>query len=281
MLSNLKISPHDLIGCSFYGYHIEVLVEHNDVTGIFVSQKQGEYYIIKLALAQDAIPLIEHEERIIQNINHWGVVSFISRIDINGFPALVLHRYTRGVLAQYIGLLSIEEISNIFSRLCEVCDFLREHDIFHRDIKPDNIALDNGGVPVLIDFGMSCCTGKQEEYFTGTLDYAAPEVLKGEKVTYDSELYSIASVVYALIHGIPPSKDHALRTSHGLSVQEDAKLNRMLNLEPSSRREKKRQVNLQQSLKKEKVKQSTNLYIFMCIVLIFLLWFSITLLLPM
>ena len=277
-MSNHKISPHDLIGCSFFGYHIEVLFEHNDVTGIFISQKEGKYYIIKAALARNAASLIEREESIIRNVVHRGVVSLIARIDIHGLPALVLHRYSRGSLTQYMGLLSVQEISNIFSHLCEICDFLFAHRIFHRDIKPDNIVFDDTGIPVLIDFGMSCFTDEQAEYFTGTLEYAAPEVLREQKVSHESELYSVAAVVYALLHGNPPSKDSVLRTQHGLSVQEDAKLNRMLNRELHPKIEKKSEEKPQQVPNKREPENNTRSSLFVWLSLIFLLLSSITIL---
>lgn len=254
-MSDHKPSPHDLIGHSFGGYHIEVLFEHNDVTGIFVSQKEEEYYIIKAALEHNAAPLIEREGHILRNVTHWGVVSLIARIEIHGLPALVLHRYSRGSLTHHMGLLSTQEISNIFARLCEICEFLYRHRIFHRDIKPDNIVLDESGAPVLIDFGMSCCTDEEVEYFAGTLEYAAPEVIKEQKVSYESERYSIAAVVYALIHGSPPPKEGALIAKHGLSVQEDTKLNRMLRREPSPNLENKSDEHPQKVPKKEEPAQ--------------------------
>jgi len=270
LLSNHKILPHELIGYSYCGYHIEVLVEHNDVTGIFVSQKNDEYYILKVALTREAVSLVDHEEHIIKSMTHWGVVSFISRIEINGFPALVLHRYIRGALTQYIGLLSMQEILHIFIRLCEVCMFLLENDILHRDIKPDNIVLDDTGRPVLIDFGMSCFTGTQEEYFMGTVEYAAPEVIAGQKATFDSEMYSVASVIYTLLHGSPPSKASIVHVEHGLGAQHDMKLNRMLRLEPSFKKEKKEKNTKTKISKRAKSKSSIWSYIF--IALIVVLW---------
>ena len=234
-MSNHNIFPHELVGYSFQGYQLEVLVEHNDVTGIFVCQNEEQYYIVKVALNREAASLIEHEQRMITSVRHSGVVSFIERIDIRGFPALILHRYIRGPLTRYIGIFSVQELSSIFFRLCEICTYLYEKGIYHRDIKPENIVLNDSGMPIFIDFGMSCLVGQQEEYFTGTFDYAAPEVVKDHLVTFESELYSIACVMYTLCHGNPPSKDGLIRTKHGLSSKEDAMLNRMLHPDPNQR----------------------------------------------
>ena len=238
-MSNHSILPYDLVGCSFEGYHLEVLIEHNDVTGIFVCHSKNQYYIMKVALTKAAVSLVEHEQKMIEDVCYSGIVSFVTRIDIRGFPALILHRYIRGALTRYIGVFSVQDISKVFFRLCEICQYLYEKGIYHRDIKPENIVLDDSEMPVLIDFGMACRIGNQEDYFTGTFDYAAPEVVKEHRVTYESELYSIACVVYTLCHGRPPSKDSAVKKEHGLGSKEDAMLNRMLNPDPRKRRAKK------------------------------------------
>ena len=283
MLSNHSISPHDLIGCSFEGYQIEVLVEHNDVTGIFVSKQREEYYIIKAALTQNASSLIKHEARMIQDLTHWGVVSLIDQIEIQGLPALVLHRYIRGPLTRYLGVFSTQEILTVFTGLCEICDFIHGKGICHRDVKPENIVLDQKGRPVLIDFGMSCLISEQEEHFIGTVEYAAPEVLRGGKVTYESELYCVASVIYTLIHGVAPSTEASLRTEHGLGMAEDSKLNLMLHPEPSSRSVKTEQVNPKPIPKvnlNETKKKSSSYFLFTAAIvgifcLCFALYFSI------
>lgn len=265
------------MGYSFEGYQLEVLLEHNDVTGIFVGQNEEQYYIVKVALNREAASLIEHEQRMITSVRHSGVVSFIEQIDIRGFPALVLHRYTRGPLTRYIGLFSVQERSAILAQLCEICTYLYEKGIYHRDIKPENIVLDNSGMPVLIDFGMSCLVGKQEEYFTGTFDYAAPEVVKEHTVTYESELYSIACVLYTLCHGNPPSKDAFIRTKHGLSSKEDAMLNRMLHSDPSQRREKENDNTSEAEIESNSSRAQSHV-LFIALLLMFALLYATTML---
>ena len=265
------------MGCSFEGYQLEVLLEHNDVTGIFVCQNEEQYYIVKVALNREAASLIEHEQRMITSVRHSGVVSFIEQIDIRGFPALVLHRYTRGPLTRYIGIFSAQELSTIFSRLCEICTYLYEKGIYHRDIKPENIVLDDSGMPVLIDFGMSCLVGEQEEYFTGTFDYAAPEVVKEHTVTYESELYSIACVLYTLCHGNPPSKDGFIRTKHGLSSKEDVMLNRMLHPDPSQRREKENDNTSEVEIESNSSRAQSH-FLFIVLLLMFVLLYATTIL---
>ena len=227
--------PHERVGRCYDGYQIDVLIEHNGVTGIYVGQKKGIYRIVKMALTPEGSAILRHELSLLEQLTHPNVVSLIESIIAEGLPALVLHRYTRGPLDRYIGQFSKSEIDIIFSELCEVCRFLHENGIVHRDIKPQNIVLDNLGKPALIDFGVACIEGTNEGFFVGTSDFAAPELLQGGKATPASDLYSVACVVYTLIHGDSPTKTTRILTEHGLPLKQEQKLNRMLDTNPDKR----------------------------------------------
>ncbi|CEJ00327.1 Putative CAMK/CAMKL/PASK protein kinase [Rhizopus microsporus] len=74
------------------------------------------------------------------------------------------------------------EIRHIFYQIAKAVKHLHSHKIVHRDIKDENVILDQDGTVHLIDFG--CATyykeGRKFDTFTGTLEYCAPEVLKGK-----------------------------------------------------------------------------------------------------
>lgn len=220
--------PHERVGRCYSGYHIEVLIEHNGVTGIYVAQKNNEYRILKIALTQEASAILLHEKSILEKIQHTSIVTFFESIEVESLPALVLYRYIRGPLSRYVGQLSISDVSMIFEELSSVIHFLYEQSIVHRDIKPQNIVLDDCGRPVLIDFGVAAHIHVQEDFFVGTAEYASLEVLKGEKSSLKSELYSVACVIYTLVHGASPRASNTSKREHGLSEEGNERLNQML-----------------------------------------------------
>lgn len=92
--------------------------------------------------------------------------------------------------------------------MASVLEALRRADIIHRDIKPDNIVIDPGCRPTLIDFGLARLqdnpTVTQRHEVPGTPAYIAPEAIRGEKVDSRSDLYSLGVTLFESLTGRLP-----------------------------------------------------------------------------
>ncbi|MGZ6978831.1 MAG: protein kinase domain-containing protein, partial [Acidimicrobiia bacterium] len=79
--------------------------------------------------------------------------------------------------------------------------------ILHRDVKPENVLVSAYGEPKLADFGIARLEGGAETrsgVVTASLQHAAPEVLSGKRPNEASDLYSLASTIFALLAGHAP-----------------------------------------------------------------------------
>lgn len=95
----------------------------------------------------------------------------------------------------------------------EVCEALRHsHNlgVVHRDLKPGNIIRSHQGEIKLADYGIAKRFGGSQmtnSGVLGTAEFMAPEQAKGKPATAQSDLYSLGSVIFSLIHGHPPFEE--------------------------------------------------------------------------
>ncbi|GAA5895702.1 hypothetical protein JCM5296_007396 [Sporobolomyces johnsonii] len=112
--------------------------------------------------------------------------------------------------------LALPTIRHILAQVADALAFLHEHSIVHRDIKDENVVLDAEGNVRLIDFGSAAYVreGRKFDTFSGTLDFAAPEVLKGARYGgKEQDVWALGVLGYVLICGECPfwSPDEAMR----------------------------------------------------------------------
>ncbi|KAF8168054.1 kinase-like domain-containing protein [Crassisporium funariophilum] len=97
-------------------------------------------------------------------------------------------------------------IRTYLGQIADALCFLHSHGIVHRDIKDENVVLGPNGKCILIDFGSSGLVKKSGwDTFSGTLDYAGPEILRGERYYgKEQDVWAFGVVAYVLLVGECP-----------------------------------------------------------------------------
>jgi len=121
--------------------------------------------------------------------------------------SLVMDYAKRGTLEGRV-VKSEREAALAFAELASAIESLHEFDVVHRDVKPSNILVDDAGHLVLTDFGLAVKLAPHNGLggFCGSLDYAAPEILrKGVGYGKPVDWWALGCVVYGIEHrGLSP-----------------------------------------------------------------------------
>ena len=109
------------------------------------------------------------------------------------------------------GKLDLETAVTLCLQIAKGVGALHAHRMVHRDLKPANILLDEDGSAFVADFGLAkdleASLITKPGQAVGSLDYMAPEQIRGEKVTSAADVYSLGCVMFQCLAGEPPFAD--------------------------------------------------------------------------
>ncbi len=120
--------------------------------------------------------------------------------------------------------LTLEQSARLVATIAEALHYAHERGLVHRDIKPQNILLDDSGRPFVCDFGLAL---REEDYgmgpeLAGTPAYMSPEQARceGHRVDRRSDVFSLGVVFYELITAERPFPGHGLEVLRQIAHEE-------------------------------------------------------------
>lgn len=151
------------------------------------------------------------EARAAAKLNHPNIVSIHDVGQENGVYFIVME-YVKGMtlkkLIQKDAPLSTEKVVHIAMQIAKAMEFAHEHEIVHRDIKPQNVIITDTGEIKVTDFGIaragSTSTMTRTGSILGTAHYVSPEQAQGGVVGPTTDIYSLGVVIYEMATGELP-----------------------------------------------------------------------------
>ncbi|MFE0189057.1 serine/threonine-protein kinase [Streptomyces sp. NPDC058989] len=163
-------------------------------------------------------------------INHPNVVGVHDVVDDAGSPCIVMEYVPSTTLGDAIkeaardgGSVTPREAARIGRGMIAALRAAHSAGVLHRDVKPGNVLLGQDGRVVLTDFGIAVATGTSTLTKTGELvgsiDYLAPERVKGGTPGPASDLWALGATLYQAVEGRPPfRKNTAVETAYAIAM---------------------------------------------------------------
>ncbi|ESO85347.1 hypothetical protein LOTGIDRAFT_130545, partial [Lottia gigantea] len=154
------------------------------------------------------------EVNLLRKLDHPNIVKVVDVFENDLFVQMVMEKHGLGMdLFEFIDRCPrMDEAlaSYIFRQMVAGISYLHSKNILHRDVKDENIILDERFHIKLIDFGAAAYMepGKLFGTFCGTLEYCSPEVISGNKYRGpELEIWSMGVTLYTLVFGENPFFD--------------------------------------------------------------------------
>jgi len=205
-------------GTELAGYRIEVLIGRG---GMGVVHRAHDLALdrdvaLKLLAPQlaDDVSFRERfltESRLAASLEHPNVVPIHDAGEIDGQLYIAMRLVEGSDLKAILreGPLEPARAVRILEQVASALDAAHERGLVHRDVKPSNVLIDERDHAYLADFGLSrhlgdAATSPGSSKSLGTVDYAAPEQIRGEGVDGRTDVYALGCLLYECLTGEAP-----------------------------------------------------------------------------
>jgi len=147
------------------------------------------------------------EARAAGQLSHKNIITIFDLGEHEGQPFLAMEFLEGQDLQQRLATpppMTLARKLDLAIEVCEGIEYAHVHGVVHRDIKPANIFITNTGTVKLLDFGLARMITSElthSNMMMGTLNYMAPEQVRGERADHRSDIFSTGVVLYEVLAG--------------------------------------------------------------------------------
>ncbi len=199
-------------------YTLEDMIGEGGMARVFRARRESDGSVVALKLLKVDLTgndvyrdRFRHEARSAARVRHQNLVAIVDSGELDGRPYIASTFVEGETLERRVeetGPLPMGDVVELASEVAGGLDALHGAGLIHRDVKASNILLDGAGRAMLTDFGLA--RGPRYTVLTrpgqvlGTLEYMAPELIRGEPATPESDVYALACTVYEALTGRTP-----------------------------------------------------------------------------
>ncbi len=219
-------SPNEFVGQVLNGrYVIQNELKRGGMGVVYLAQDQQLHsrpVVVKVLLdeayqSEYVVQKFRQEVEALSRIDHPGIVGIIDAGELpNGRPFIIM-QYVEGVTLRSVlsaeGM-NLERVGELLRQTGRALTAAHNRGIFHRDLKPDNIMLQDLGhgeeQVKIIDFGIAkvkdsvVAPSTSLNLSPGTVAYMAPEQLNGRPITAATDIFALGAIAYEMVTGRKP-----------------------------------------------------------------------------
>lgn len=162
--------------------------------------------------SQKILKRFNREARTLASLSHPNIIKVLDYGEYDGMPYIVMEFISGGALKAMLGSpIPYAEAAARLAPIARALQYAHQQKIVHRDVKPENILINESGQPMLSDFGILKLVETDESHgitgtgkMIGTPAYMSPEQIRGKEVDGRADLYSLGVVFFEMITGRKP-----------------------------------------------------------------------------
>jgi serine/threonine-protein kinase len=217
----VAVVAEERIGTELAGYRIERVLGHGGMSVVYLAhdprlKRKVALKLLAPGLAEDEGFRLRflRESQLAASLDHPNVVPVYEAGEVDGLLYIAM-RYVEGTdlkaLLHAEGALVPARALELVEQVASALDAAHERGLVHRDVKPSNVLLT--GRPgkehcYLADFGLSTSASDRSvadaRHIMGTIDYVAPEQIRGNEIDGRADVYSLACLLYECLVGDVP-----------------------------------------------------------------------------
>lgn len=234
----------NLTGKQFKDYKIMASIAEGGMAAVYKAYQPhlDRYVAVKVlprqyALEHQFVERFRREAKTLARLQHPRILPIYDYGIEGEYFFLVMPYIDGGDLTHQMqkSALPLEQIGQIVTQIGDALDYAHTQGVIHRDLKPNNILVDQRGNCFLSDFGLAKIAEESSSKLTssgliiGTADYMSPEQGLGQGVDSRTDIYSFGVILYELVTGEVPFKADSPTAVIIKTIQEPLRPPRQLN----------------------------------------------------
>ena len=226
-----------LIGQRLGGYKLIERVGRGGMGTVYKAEQVDLQRIVALKIISEEhlknpefVELFVHEARAAAKLNHPNIVQVYDVKKTNELYYFSMEFVPGGSVQDLLNVKRKVPIADAVRMILEAArglEYAHRKEIIHRDVKPDNFMLGEGGTIKIGDLGLAQRLGEKlsadnEDTVIGTPHFIAPEQVLGKPADVRSDVYALGSTMYRMIAGFTPFQAPSVRELVNKKAREDA-----------------------------------------------------------